>query len=114
LLVVACGGSDSGDDAEATPTASLTIMARDLKFDKRRLTAVANSSVSLHFDNRDNGVPHNVAVYRDRSAKESIFVGETFSGNASRDYSFQTPGPGDYFFRCDVHPDTMTGTFAVR
>ena len=22
--------------------------------------------------------------------------------------------PGNYFFRCDVHPDTMTGTFRVQ
>ena len=112
-MAAACSAS-SGSEADATPSASLQITSRSLIFDKRTLTAVANTMVTLRFDNRDSGVPHNVAVFRDRSAEVEIFVGETFSGRAVRDYRFQTPGPGNYFFRCDTHPDTMTGTFAVR
>ena len=115
LVVAACGGG--GDEAtgpNATPQTSLEIEARALKFDKRRMTAPANTSVTISFENRDSGVPHNVAVYRNRSAKDELFVGEAFSGNATRDYRFETPEAGDYFFRCDTRPDTMTGTFAVR
>jgi plastocyanin len=29
-------------------------------------------------------------------------------------YTFEAPDPGEYFFRCDVHPVDMTGTFVVR
>ena len=116
LLAAGCGGSggDSGVDlASATPTASLEITSRALKFDKRTLVAVANTEISLRFVNDDAGVPHNVAVYTRRNG-DKLFVGETFPGKATVVYRFQSPPPGDYFFRCDVHPDTMTGTFATR
>jgi hypothetical protein len=29
------------------------------------------------------------------------------------DTVFDVPAAGNYFFRCDVHPQTMTGTFRV-
>ena len=111
LLGVACGGDS---DSSATPTANLEIRAQNLKFNQKRLTALANTTVTIRFDNRDSGTPHNVAVYTNRSAQEKVFVGETFSGSDARQYQFQTPAAGDYFFRCDTHPDTMSGTFAVR
>jgi hypothetical protein len=30
------------------------------------------------------------------------------------DTVFTTPAAGNYFFRCDVHPTSMTGTFTVN
>ncbi len=106
------GGSSPGP--EPTPSDTLTITARALRFDAKRLVAVANAQVTVHMENRESGVPHNFAVYANRSAKDKIFVGEIFAGNDAKDFSFKTPAAGDYFFRCDVHPDTMTGTFAIR
>ncbi|MPZ51115.1 MAG: hypothetical protein GEU75_17765 [Dehalococcoidia bacterium] len=111
-LAGACG-SDDGPGADATPATSLEVRARNLQFDRRTLTAVADSEISLRLVNEDAGVPHNVAIYGSRGG-EPIYVGETFSGNDTRDYVFQSSAAGDYFFRCDVHPDSMTGTFAVR
>lgn len=61
-----------------------------------------------------SGVLHNVAVYQTEDADESIFVGELFQGDQTMTYQFDTPAPGSYFFRCDVHPTQMTGTFTVR
>jgi plastocyanin len=43
-----------------------------------------------------------------------VFVGEVFSGAASRIYIFDAPDPGTYYFRCDVHPQVMTGTAVVE
>ncbi len=40
-------------------------------------------------------------------------MGEIFSGVAQMESTFTTPGPGTYFFRCDVHPVTMVGTVVV-
>lgn len=135
VFVGVIGGSYRGADADAEvfPTAAATappraqtpspggggatvleIAAKDLLFDKRTLTAPANTAITIRFDNKDAGVQHNVAIYRDRTARTKIFVGELFPGPAVREYKFTTPGPGSYFFRCDVHPDTMTGTFTVR
>ncbi len=105
----------------ASPTAGpgggenvLLIAAKGLLFDKRTLTAPAQTEVTIRFNNQDAGVIHNVAVYTNRSARTKIFVGELFAGPKAVDYKLTTPGPGSYFFRCDVHPDTMTGTFAVK
>jgi plastocyanin len=34
---------------------------------------------------------------------------------ATEDVAFNAPStPGSYYFRCDVHPDTMDGTFSVQ
>jgi plastocyanin len=34
------------------------------------------------------------------------------TGRKTIDYTFTSPGPGTYYFRCDAHPD-MNGTFYV-
>ncbi len=75
----------------------------------------AGANVTVHFDNKDSGIPHNFAVYTDSSAANKIFVGNIITGPATMDYKFQAPTtPGTYFFRCDVHPTQMTGKFVVQ
>jgi plastocyanin len=93
----------------------VTLVARDIKFDKRTITVAAGADVTVVLQNQDAGVLHNFAVYTNRAATQRVFVGEIFAGVATREESFKAPStPGNYFFRCDVHPDTMTGTFVVR
>jgi len=65
------------------------------------------------FENADAGIPHNVAIYTDPSATTSLFVGEMFPGPDGRTYQVPPLDPGTYFFRCDVHPTQMIGTFVV-
>jgi hypothetical protein len=65
--------------------------------------------IPLRFENADEGVPHNVAIYTDDSAEESLFVGETIVGPRSVTYDVPALDPGEYYFRCDVHPQ-MDGT----
>ncbi|OGO07454.1 MAG: hypothetical protein A2Y92_02725 [Chloroflexi bacterium RBG_13_57_8] len=84
-----------------------------MAFDKQTITVPAGASVTMNFVNEDS-VPHNFALYTDSSAATPIFVGEVI-GKRSIVYSFVAPGtPGSYFFRCDVHPISMTGTFVVQ
>jgi plastocyanin len=90
------------------------VAARSLQFSPRVITVAANTEVTVAFRNEDAGVLHNISVYRDRSASQSLFMGELFPGVGTRDYVFPSPAPGSYFFRCDVHPDTMTGTFTTQ
>jgi plastocyanin len=61
-------------------------------------------------DNQDGGIPHNIAIYTDDTATESLFVGELVTGPTSVDYEIPALDAGEYFFRCDVHPTTMLGT----
>jgi plastocyanin len=94
-------------------TTELEITSARILFDKRVLAAPANTRVTITHHNNDAGVLHNIAFYRTTAATDLIFRGETFPGVATVTESFTTPGPGNYFYRCDVHPDTMTGTFVV-
>jgi plastocyanin len=71
--------------------------------------------VMISFDNRDKGVAHNFAVYKTSAAQEKISSGQTITGPQRITYSFMAPETrGNYFFRCDVHPGTMTGTLVVE
>jgi plastocyanin len=70
--------------------------------------------VTIHFDNKDAGVQHNIAVFSGTDATgELIFRGAFIVGPATKDYTFAAPPPGTYFFHCDVHPLQMTGTITV-
>ncbi len=117
-LAAACaGGGSEGSDAaaaDATPSASLQITAKDIKFDKRTLVANANADVSLTLVNADGGTLHNFAVYKDKKAREKIYVGELVTGPKTQENRFRAPGPGTYYFRCDTHPDVMTGQFITK
>ena len=92
----------------------LQLVAVNLEFDQRSLTANAGASVTVQMDNRDASVLHNFALYTDNSATQAIFRGDLATGPAVVTYAFDAPAPGAYFFRCDVHIDTMTGSFTVR
>lgn len=108
-------GGPSAPPAEVPEGATvLEVVAKNLQFSPRNLSAPAETEVLLRFDNQDAGVLHNVAFYTDNRAGTQIFVSELFAGPGTRDESFTTPEAGTYFFRCDVHPDTMTGQFTVR
>jgi plastocyanin len=136
VLAWGCGGSDSGEEgatagsqtksempkAADTAAASSTqgqtaikLVAKNIAFDTDRITVPAGSQVRIDFENKDEGVPHNFAVYMTSVAEEKIFVGDIISGPKSITYMFTAPEkPGDYYFRCDVHPESMTGTFVVK
>lgn len=92
----------------------IQLVAQNLEFDQRALTATSGAPVSIQFDNRDASVLHNFALYTDQSLAQKVFAGDLVTGPAVQTYSFDAPAPGTYYFRCDVHPDTMNGSFTVR
>jgi len=95
--------------------ATVDLAADNLAFNASTITVPAGAEVTINFDNQDVGILHNFAVYTDSSAAEEIFVGETITGPAETTYTFTAPEePGTYFFRCDVHPQQMTGDFVVE
>jgi plastocyanin len=91
---------------------ALSITAFDQKFDKDCLAAPANQAFTIDFNNLDRGIPHNLAIYRDSTAQETLFKGELVDGPGKTTYSVPALPEGTFMFRCDPHPE-MTGTFTV-
>jgi hypothetical protein len=93
---------------------SLQIRARPtLSFDRSCLAAPASQAFTIAFDNQDPGVVHNVSIYTDRSAGTSLFRGSFVTGPNAVTYRVGPLQTGTYFFRCDVHPAQMTGSFII-
>ena len=82
------------------------------EFTTKELTAPANTTVNVKFDNREQGVPHNVAFYASQGG-EKLGASETITGPASTEFELETGEAGDKYFQCDVHPN-MNGKFVVE
>jgi plastocyanin len=106
---------EAAEDGAAGGPTTITLVAQNQKWDKSTVSAGADAPVTVIMDNRDPGVLHNVAFYTNRAATQKIFGSELVAGPAQQTSNFTAPPvPGSYFFKCDVHPDTMNGTFSVR
>ncbi len=104
-----------GGRTTANKSVVIELTAEDIAFDKKTITAPAGAAVTLNFNNKDSGIPHNFALYKSSDAKDMIFQGEIITGPGQIKYQFNVPAtPGTYFFRCDVHPTQMTGDFVVQ
>ncbi|HUI39923.1 MAG TPA: cupredoxin domain-containing protein [Methanothrix sp.] len=102
------------DPADGSQSVTLNIYAENIAFNTSTITAPAGADVTVNFDNRDSGVPHNIAFYETKAADKPIYVGEIITGPTTTTYNFKAPEkPGTYFFRCDIHPLTMYGDFVV-
>ena len=113
--VSAEGGGEGTDGGSVGGPVTVRLVAKDLKYDKRSITAGAGAQITLTLDNADPGVLHNIAFYTNRSATTKIAATETKPGPVLEELRFTAPSsPGNYFYRCDVHPDTMTGTLVVK
>ena len=113
----ACGGGGADipalatEAADATAATSFNLVAEDTEFDTDTLVVAADREVAITLENRDSAL-HNIAVYSEKGGDE-IFRGELFTGEDRREYRFQAPAAGVYYFRCDAHPE-MDGVFIAR
>lgn len=123
-LAVVAGGTvaalafdDRGPHAEeeAPAAQAVTLEARALEFTQTELTLTAGAQIRMTFQNADAGTQHNFSLFNGPDASATrIFEGPLNTGPTTVVYSFKAPDePGSYFFQCDVHPTTMTGTANV-
>jgi plastocyanin/uncharacterized membrane protein len=104
------GGGEAAAECTLGPGSAVTICAPDdQRFVPERLEAPAGQPFVMRFVNDDPGVQHNVAIYTDESATESLFIGDLILGSGTGRYAVPAIDPGEYYFRCDVHPQ-MDGT----
>lgn len=109
-----------GGEPTASPSGAPVVdieMVPTIQFDKDELT-VGEGEVTVRANNMDDAILHNWAVYESREAaeggEEAIAATEGCSAECQEEVTFNTPATGTYFFRCDFHPQQMTGTFIVR
>lgn len=110
----------AGAAEQPTPEAGaqeFTVVGENSAFDVTQIEVEAGQGV-ITFDNRDAGVPHNWALYESEEAAmggaTAIAGSPIESGPVKQSIAFDAAEPGSYFFRCDVHPTTMTGTLVVK
>ncbi len=99
----------------APKSVTVDLVAQNVKFNLSTITVPAGAAVTINFNNKDSGVIHNFSLYANSSAAPpALFQGQNITGPATTVYTFTAPTtPGTYFFRCDIHPTIMTGTFVV-
>lgn len=85
----------------------MTIVADRLQFDAETVTAPVGS-VEFTLINRDEGVPHNLAITGD-GVDEST---ELEKGPVTQQLTVEFVGPGTYTFVCEIHP-AMKGTVEI-
>lgn len=91
---------------------TLEISAQNLAYSTATLTAPAGAGFTIHFNNADDSVPHNVEIKDGTGA--SVFKGDIITGPAEASYQVPALKAGTYTFNCTVHPTTMTGTLTVQ
>jgi plastocyanin len=107
VALAACSGGGAAASITPPPGVDASVTAQDNSFVQKTFELPAGKPAALFFKNLD-GQPHNIAIYVDAAHSQSLFVGENVT-NAAQTYAVPALDAGQYFFRCDVHPD-MTGT----
>jgi plastocyanin len=103
-----------------TGTTSLTLTAPSgaagTGFSTKCLAVRPGTNFTVAFSNQDQA-PHNFAIYTDSQATKLLggaaSATDIVPPGAGTTYQVKGLPAGTYFFRCDVHPTTMTGTFVV-
>lgn len=93
------------------PSDELTVITHDISLDAGEYRLLAGTTWSLTLDNRDEGIPHNVAIYDGRRLvwQSNIIVGV----RKVRVTDIPALPAGTYEIRCEVHPTTEVAALIV-
>ncbi|MDQ3407549.1 MAG: cupredoxin domain-containing protein [Chloroflexota bacterium] len=110
-LPVAGGDDLDGGNAGPSPDPAAMIAAESVtSFTKDMLVVPADTPFELIFENRQDGVPHDVAI---QGGEEFLFDGEEIIGPETIVYEVPSIPAGEYTFVCTIHPP-MTGTLTAQ
>jgi plastocyanin len=89
----------------SAPVTRATIVSPDASFDVTTVHVPVGQPIEFTYDNRHEGVPHNLHVSGDGlDSKTPVRPGEIV-----QTLTVTFPRAGRYDYICDVHPDTMQG-----
>jgi plastocyanin len=104
----------SGAPAPSAPSggtgAVVQVSALNVNFEQTQVGAPAGVAFLIHFNNKDTGVLHDIAIM-DASGTQ-VFLGTAITGPAEADYQVPALPAGSYRFVCTFHPG-MSGMFMV-
>jgi plastocyanin len=101
------GGPIGGTEAAG---AEATIVGEDTAFDVTSLDAQVGEPLTITFDNRDEGIQHNLHV---EGTADGDAMTEITEGPVTQTLEVTFDEAGDFEYRCDVHPQQMQGTITV-
>jgi plastocyanin len=108
--LIGCIGSEGRPSENA---GAIHVEIADMHFSVSQMSATAGRPFEIIVDNREQGIPHNLSIYVDDSAKQPIAIGAISVGPAVDVVEVPSLRRGTYFFRCDVHRLQMTGVVEV-
>jgi plastocyanin len=114
----ASAGAPAAPGSPAAPSApsgaTLNLVAKNIAYDQSSLSVAANTPFTIHFDNQDAGVPHDVAIHQGSASGQQLFQGQVITGPSSIDYQIAGLPAGTYTLVCVVHPQQMVATLTVK
>lgn len=139
VALVACGDDDDDngngegtpaatDDGDQSPSPTRTVSegndftpqpaenqvnvtTRNFAFDPPEISVPAGEPVTFNFTNEDS-VPHTFTLYLDEDYTQAIDGGSADADTPEISVSFVDPG--EYYFRCEVHPGQMQGELTAE
>ncbi len=108
---VAASAAVSAPASTAAGTVSLSALG--IAFEQSTVSAPAGKAFQIQFDNKDAGVPHNVAIHKGDANGAEVFKGAIVTGPTTTTYDVPALDAGSYTFMCTVHPN-MTGTLTAQ
>jgi len=105
-------GTPIGTPSSGGQNEPITIVAKNIEFDKDELTANAGP-LTVILDNQDIGQPHNIHFFKGDSNKGDSVAKSDLKNGPEQDQLEFTVATGAYYYQCDAHP-TMKGDLTVN
>ena len=107
------GGSNGGTATPPPDAPIIEVVAEGFEFDVKDVEAPANTTFVIHFENKDQSIPHDVDI---RLADGTPVADNPLVNTVGvADYVIEPLVAGTYTFICSVHPiPAMTGTLTVK
>jgi plastocyanin len=102
--------SGGGGAPTTTPVISASSAA---SFDQSEVVVAAGKPLTLTFDNKNAGVPHNVAIFDGPDEAKNLFTGDIVTGPAKVVHDVPALPAASYYFVCSVHAN-MHGTIIAK